>query len=82
MLLEDYLASLRLNDRQQKALDYLKKNMHISNQQYRELNKTSKNTATRDLVELVEKGVLHAIGQGRSLKYELKNDEAIRPVKS
>ena len=80
-LSEDYLASLRLNDRQQKALDYLKKNMHISNQQYRELNKTSKNTATRDLIELVEKGVLRAIGQGRSLKYELKNDEAIRPVK-
>ena len=67
---EDYLAPIGLNDRQQSALNYLKQNKRISNHQYRELNKTSKNTATRDLSELVEKNVLRAIGQGRTLKYE------------
>ncbi len=69
---DDYLASIKLNDRQQTAVGFVKQNKQISNNQYRELTKSSKNTATRDLNELVEKGILHSIGQGRSLKYEFK----------
>lgn len=67
---EDDLTSMGLNERQQKAVQHLKQHKRINNHQYRELNKTSKNTATRDLSELVEKGILRAVGQGRSLQYE------------
>lgn len=69
---EDSLAAMGLNGRQQKAVDYLKRNKWINNQQYRELNQTSKNTAHRDLNDLVKKDILHIMGKGRSLRYELK----------
>ena len=44
-----------LNQRQLKALEFLKENETISNKTYQELCKVSKATATRDLTDLVEK---------------------------
>lgn len=52
---EKYLKSLGLNDRQEKAIIFIKEKGKISNSEYQELNKVSKATATRDLSELVEK---------------------------
>jgi len=43
-----------LNQRQNKAIEYLKENKTITNKKYQELCKVSKATATRDLTELVE----------------------------
>ncbi|MDO9580457.1 MAG: ATP-binding protein [Bacteroidales bacterium] len=52
---EKYLKSLGLNDRQEKAIIFIKERSKISNSEYQELNNVSKATATRDLSELVEK---------------------------
>jgi len=52
---EKYLKSLGLNDRQEKAIIFIKEKGKISNSEYQELNKVSKATATRDLSEFVEK---------------------------
>ncbi len=49
------LIELGLNDRQIKAIEYLKENIKITNSEYQKLNSVSKATATRDLMELVEK---------------------------
>ena len=52
---EKYLKSLGLNDRQEKAIVFIKERGKISNSEYQGLNNVSKATATRDLSELVEK---------------------------
>ncbi len=52
---EKYLQSLDLNERQVKAVLYVKEKGKITNSDYQTLNNVSKATATRDLTELVEK---------------------------
>ncbi|MCK4311280.1 MAG: transcriptional regulator, partial [Candidatus Cloacimonetes bacterium] len=68
----EYPNTENLNERQIKAVDYLKKEGRISNKIYQEINKTSKNTSIRDLNEMIEKKLLIRIGDGRSLYYILK----------
>lgn len=51
---EDQLKKLGLNERQIKAISFIKEFGNISNQHYQKLNQVSKATATRDLTELVE----------------------------
>jgi len=58
-----------LNERQKKALEFLKMNSSISNKQYRELFSISHKTAHIELVELVSKGLLLSKGAGRSTCY-------------
>ena len=43
----------------------------LNARKYKNLTEVSKATATRDLQDLVEKGVLRPIGAGRSARYEL-----------
>jgi len=50
----EYLKGLGLNDRQVKAVLYVKEKGKITNKEYQELNNVSKRTATNDLSELVE----------------------------
>ena len=50
----DQLRKLGLNERQIKAVSYIKEFGNISNQKYQGLNNVSKATATRDLTELVD----------------------------
>lgn len=54
-LSEEQLIKLGLNDRQLKAVLFVKEKGKISNTDYQNLNNVSKATATRDLTELVEK---------------------------
>lgn len=49
------LKDLRLNERQIKAVLFVKDNGKINNIDYQTLNEVSKATASRDLTELVEK---------------------------
>lgn len=58
-----YLKSLDLNERLIKAVLYVKENGKITNSEYQELNKCSRNTASSDLMELVKKDLLKASGQ-------------------
>jgi ATP-dependent DNA helicase RecG len=64
--------TLKLSLRQQKAVEYVKKNGSISNKIYQELTKVSKRTATNDLVELVQNLVFEKQGSsGENIKYFL-----------
>ena len=54
-LTEEKLIKLGLNNRQMKAFFFIKEKGHISNAEYQNLFKVSKATATRDLMELVER---------------------------
>jgi len=62
-------TKLGLNARQIKALEYIQKNGKITNREYRILCATSRDTAHRDLSELVQKGILKREGRGRVTHY-------------
>jgi ATP-dependent DNA helicase RecG len=69
---EEYLRKLGLNERQQKAVLHVKTTGKITNQELRELTDVVIRTASRDLEDLVRKGVLVKIGKtGRSTHYVL-----------
>ncbi|MDR0612583.1 MAG: hypothetical protein LBG45_03705 [Dysgonamonadaceae bacterium] len=55
---EKELQKLGLNDRQIKAVLYLKEKGKITNSEYQEINGVSRITTTRDFSELVEKNIL------------------------
>lgn len=73
-LTEERLTKLGLNDRQVKAVYFVKEKGKISNADFQELYGVSKATATRDLTELVEKYELfEKLGQtGAGTAYILK----------
>lgn len=61
-----------LNDRQLKAMEYLRSAATITNAEYQELFNASKPTATRDLTDLVEKGLISKEGtRGKGTSYRL-----------
>ncbi len=69
-LTEEYLDSLGLNERQKRAVEYVKTQENITNREYQELNNISKRTASYELKELVEKGLLKRTGKAkRDIKY-------------
>ncbi len=53
-LTKEQLTKLGLNERQLKAVEYVKEKGKITNKEYQELNGVSKVTAYRDLTELIE----------------------------
>lgn len=71
---EKYLQQYALNERQLKAVMYVKENGEITNKIYQELFDVSKATATRDLTELIEiKNLFDKIGKtGAGTVYVLK----------
>lgn len=73
-LTAEQLIRLGLNERQLKAVMYVKRNGKITNTELQELFGVSKATATRDLTELVEKyEVLNKVGQtGVGTNYVLR----------
>jgi len=60
---EEYLRNLGLNKRQIKAVMYAKEKGKITNKEYQELSVCSRNTATNDLRELIQKGVIRESGK-------------------
>ena len=70
------MRNLGLNERQIKAVFYVKEREKITNKEYQELNKISKPTATRELKEVEEKGVFEKIGiTGKGTFYCLKGSK-------
>lgn len=53
---KEYLRSLNLNERQIKAIMYVKEKGQITNKEYQELCSISNRTASRDLADLVLSG--------------------------
>jgi ATP-dependent DNA helicase RecG len=69
---EKYLRSLNLNDRQIKAVFFVKGSGSITNAKYQEINSVSKATATRDLQTLIEAKVFTNRGtKGAGAEYNL-----------
>jgi ATP-dependent DNA helicase RecG len=56
------LNKLGFNDRQIKAVLVLKEKGKITNKEYQEINETTERTASRDLSDLVEKGIIKSSG--------------------
>jgi ATP-dependent DNA helicase RecG len=52
---KESLEKLKLNERQIKAVLFIKEKGEISNKDYQEICKVSKGTATKELRELIEK---------------------------
>jgi len=69
---EEYLRNLGLNERQIKAVMYVKERGKITNKEYREITGLSDEGARIDVNELVKKGVLLSKGKGRNAHYVLK----------
>lgn len=74
ILTEKQLRKQGLNERQIKAVLYIKENGKITNQKMKEISAVSKATATRDLTELVDQyNLLVRIGEtGVGTSYKLK----------
>jgi len=63
-----------LNMRQQKAIEYIKKNGEITNSVYQKMNQVSSISAKWDLKILTLKNILKRIGNGRGAHYILRKD--------
>ena len=69
---DEYLAKLGLNERQIKAVMYVKEKGKITNREYQGIGKTSKPTATRELTALVKLNLLEKQGvTGKGTYYSL-----------
>jgi len=69
---EEQLKKLGLNERQIKAVLFVKENEKITNTEYQGLNNIAERTATRDLTQLVELKILDQVGTtGKGTNYIL-----------
>ncbi|MDR2823974.1 MAG: putative DNA binding domain-containing protein [Prevotellaceae bacterium] len=69
---KEQLEKLGLNERQMKAVEYVKKKGKITNSEYQTINSVAKPTATRDLSELTDiYKILKNTGFGAGSIYEL-----------
>ncbi len=70
---ESFLREKGLNERQIKAVTYVKERINITNKEYCKLNEVSKRTASNELKDLVLKKVFKITGEGkRGLRYILE----------
>ncbi len=71
---EENLKKLGLNDRQIRAVMYVKENGTINNSKYQQINDVGKTISTKELRKLVEVGLLtEPTAKGRGARYELKS---------
>jgi ATP-dependent DNA helicase RecG len=72
-LTEEQLTKLGLNDRQFKAVNFVKEKGKITNKEYQELFAVSRETSSRDLAGLTEKGIFENSGsKGAGSFFKLK----------
>lgn len=72
-LTQEQLVKLGLNERQLKAVAFVKEKEKITNKEYQELFSVSRETASRDLGELTEKGIFENSGsKGAGSFFRLK----------
>jgi predicted HTH transcriptional regulator len=70
-LTTEVLATLGLNERQIRAVAFLKSTARITNADYQSVTGATRPTAKRDLEDLVKKRVVAPMGGGRGSYYEL-----------
>lgn len=77
-LADAVLEGLDLNERQKKAVAYVKTTGRITNREYQQLTGAIPRTSARDLEELVRKGILRKMGAtGRASHYVLGRKQDI-----
>ncbi|MGC8654049.1 MAG: ATP-binding protein [Candidatus Kryptoniota bacterium] len=77
---EENLRKMGLNERQIKAVLYVKEKGKITNKEYQELAQTTDRTALRDLKQLCEIGTFARIGStGRKTEYTLFRQKSDKP---
>ena len=73
----EYLQKLGLNERQIKAVMYVKERGKITNREYRELNKVSNKTAYLELEDLVKRKIFSIEGTGKALTLCASSNEKV-----
>lgn len=71
ILNNEQLRKLGLNERQIKAMLFLKENKKITNKDYQTINNVSERTALRDLDQLVSLDIIKKIGDKKGTYYQL-----------
>lgn len=61
-----------MNQRQIKAVLFLKEKGKITNKEYQEINNTLDRTALRDLEKLLEIDIIQKVGEKKGTYYEIK----------
>lgn len=75
------LAGYKLNERQMKAIEYLKINREITNRKYQELTGAISQTSLRDIRDMMALGLVDKVGTtGRSTRYRLRHKPGINPT--
>lgn len=73
---EERLREMGLNERQVKAVLWVKERGEIANKEYQEMCRVSSRTASRDLADLVDRGIFEQLGTtGRATSYVLMTPE-------
>ncbi len=81
-LTEQVVAALGLNERQARAVVHLKVVGRVSNHEYQQITGATKKTASRDLAEMLAKGVVERIGTtGRGAFYVLGRKRDVKGTK-
>lgn len=79
-LTDKTMEELGLNERQRKAVAFVKLNGRITNREYQQAAGAIARTAARDLEDLAAKGILRKVGTtGRSAHYVLQGKRDTRP---
>ena len=71
-VLHENIKDFNLNPRQRKALEFLIEHKQIDNSTYQKICNTIKRTATRDLTDLVNLGLLERHGEKKGTYYTPK----------
>ncbi|MDP2753998.1 MAG: helix-turn-helix domain-containing protein [Nitrospirota bacterium] len=80
---EENLKKMGLNERQIKAVMYVKEQGKITNKEYREIFTMTDRTALRDLTDICEKGVFQKVGKtGRKIEYIITRQKPDKPDKN
>lgn len=69
---QERLVQMGLSDRQIQAILLVKQKGSLTNKDYQEVSGSSRRTATRDLSDLVERGLLEQAGRTKGAAYRLK----------
>lgn len=81
VITEELMDKAGLNERQRKAIGYLKEHKKITNKEYCELFEIVKDTANRDLNDLLNKNLIEKKGSGPKVYYILTTVR-YRPIPS
>lgn len=69
--IEEHLRKLGLNERQIKAVMYVKESGRITNKEYQKLNRVSNKTAYLELLDLANRDIFVIQGSGKKIHYNL-----------